>query len=160
MFKNRSPHNVTGETMTEAYNELLERTASLRAEGYEFSEIANLLNQEGWKPAKWQKGFTGAIVGSLLRRRGITSHRRKRSDEVNRMPNELTLRELSQKTTIPEPTLYSYMKKEMLQARRAKEVSHGGVWLITADEQEIRRLQALREKPREWIHRSRVTKVH
>ncbi len=141
------------------YNELLDRTSQLREDGYEFSEIATILNQEGWRPAKWQKEFTTGMVGSLLHRKGIVSHRKKRSDDVTRMPNEFTLCELSQKTMIPEPTLYKYMKKEMLQARRATEVSHGGVWLITADEQEIKRLRALREKPNEWIHRSRVTKV-
>jgi DNA invertase Pin-like site-specific DNA recombinase len=141
------------------YNELLDRVAQLREKGNEFAEIANVLNQEGWRPPKWQKRFTTGMIGTLLSRRGIISPKKRRSDAVNKLPNELTLRELSQKTMIPEPTLYSYMKKGLLQARRAEEVSHGGVWLIVADEEEMKRLQDLKEKPKEWIYRSRVKKV-
>ncbi len=58
------------------------------------------------------------------------------------------------------PTLYRWMQKGKLQARRATEVSHKGIWLITADEQELYRLQTLRTQPKQWIYHSRVEKVN
>ena len=52
------------------------------------------------------------------------------------------------------------MQKGILTARRDINTSHGGVWLITADEIEIAKLQSLKDQPKQWIYQSRVTKVH
>ena len=52
------------------------------------------------------------------------------------------------------------MQKGRLKARRDTDTSHGGVWLITADETEIARLRSLKEQPKQWIYHSRVTRVH
>jgi DNA invertase Pin-like site-specific DNA recombinase len=141
------------------YNELLDRAAHLQKEGYKFKEIADVLNQEGWRGSRGQKEYTHRMVGTLLARRGITSHRKKRADSVVRMPNEFTVGEVSQKTAIPKATLYQYLRKGMLQARRATGVSHGGILLITVEEQEVKRLQSLKDQPKEWIYRSLVKKV-
>lgn len=141
------------------YQDLLGRAVSLQNEGKERRAIADVLNREGWRPPKRQIFFKPGMIGSLLSRGGVESPKKTRTAEVNRMLNEVTLRELSQATNIPEPTLYVWMRKGLLKARRATEVSHGGVWLITADEKEIKRLQVLKEQPKEWIYRSRVKKV-
>ena len=140
------------------YNDLLERVANLREEGKEFREIAHVLNQEGWRPPKCQKDFNAGMIGSLLVRRGIDSPKKTRSSEVVRQPNEFTLCELSQKTNLPESTLYGYLKKGMLIARRVQ-VSRG-IWLVTADKEEIKRLEALKNRPPEWLYRSKVKKVN
>lgn len=142
------------------YNELLDRVTNLREKGMERREIADILNQEGWRPPKWQRDFNVGMVGSLLSKRSSNKYRKTRAKAVNRMQNELTLRELSQKSHIPEPTLYSYLRKNILNARRATDVSRSGIWLVTADEKEIKRLQALHSQPKEWIYQARVTKVN
>jgi hypothetical protein len=142
------------------YKDLLKRADNLRSEGKDFREIANVLNQEGWRPPKRQEAFNQGMVGTLLSRAGINSNRKVRSQQVNRLPDEWTFRELSQKTNTPESTLYRWMQKGILKARRVKEVSHNGVWLITADKQEIKRLQSLKNQPKQWIYHSRVTKVN
>ena len=98
------------------------------------------------------------MIGPLLVRRGIDSPKKTRSSEVVRQPNEFTLCELSQKTNLPESTLYGYLKKGMLKARRVQ-VSRG-IWLVTADEEEIKRLEALKNRPPEWLYRSRAKKVN
>lgn len=140
------------------YHDLLDRVAHLREEGKEFREIADVLNQEDWRPPKCQKDFNAGMIGSLLLRRGIDSPKKTRFSEISRQPNEFTLRELSQKTNLPESTLYAYLKKGMLNARRVQVVR--GIWLVTADEEEIKRLEALKNRPPEWLYRSRVKKVN
>jgi DNA invertase Pin-like site-specific DNA recombinase len=142
------------------YKELIARAKNLRSEGKDFREIANILSQEGWRPPKRQEIFNQGMIRTLLSRAGINSNKEVRSQQVNRMPNEWTFRELSQKINIPEPTLYAWMRKGIFQARRSKEVSHNGVWLIDADEKEIKRLQALRNQPKQWIYHSRVKRVN
>lgn len=141
------------------YKELINRAASLYEEGNKLNDIAKQLNHEGWQPAKQKSPFNSGMIRSLLARKGLASTKKKRSDNVTREEDELTIRELSEKTQIPEPTLYQWMQKRRLIARRDTTVSHKGVWLIKADETEIKRLLELREQPKQWIYHSRVTKV-
>ena len=51
------------------------------------------------------------------------------------------------------------MTKNLLNARYASAGLNKSVLFIKADEQEIKRLQDLKNQPREWIYRSRVQKV-
>jgi DNA invertase Pin-like site-specific DNA recombinase len=147
-------------TQLSYYTELLNRATELKKAGNDFAEIADILNQEGFKPPKRQKTFNKGMIHTLLVRTGTNSNKKTRSQSVNRMPNEWTFRELSQKMNIPEPTLYRWMQKEILKVRRVTEVSHNGIWLITADEKEIKRLESLKNQPRQWIYHSRVKKVN
>jgi DNA invertase Pin-like site-specific DNA recombinase len=139
------------------YNELKNRAEQLRLESKNFREIALVLNQEGWKPAKKEK-FNEGMVGVLLARKGVKSDKKTRSSQISKMNDEWTIKELSQEIKIPEPTIYKWLRIGVLQARRC-ETSYKGVWLITANKEEIKRLQDLRNQPKEWIHRSRVKRV-
>jgi hypothetical protein len=141
------------------YTDLIARAKELRNENKNFKEIADILNAEGWRPAKRQIIFNKGMVGTLLSRSGVNSHKKLRSKQIDRMANEWTFRELSQKINTPEPTLYAWMRKGMLQVRRAND-PYGSLWLISADEQEIRRLQDLKNQPKQWIYRSKVKKVN
>lgn len=141
------------------YRELINRAASLHEEGILLKGIAKRLNQEGWQSAKQKPQFSADMVRALLVRKGLVSTKKKRSDNVVRKENELTIRELSEKTQIPEPTLYKWMRGGKLISRRDNTVSHNGVWLIRADKAEIKRLLELREQPKQWIYHSRVTKI-
>jgi len=141
------------------YKELIERTANLYKEGHTHTEIAAVLNREKWCSPKQRGPFTAWMVRTLLLRRGLVSNKRNRSQTALREPNELTFRELSVATGIPEPTLYSWMRNGKLSARKDATVSHNGVWLIKADKKEIKRLLAYRDRPKQWIYRSRVEKV-
>jgi len=141
------------------YRELIDRAADLFEEGKLLSDIAEQLNQEGWQPAKQKSPFNAGMVRSLLARKGLISTKKKRSDYVIREKHELTIRELSERTQIPEPTLYQWMKKGQLIARRDTTVSHNGIWLIKADKAEIKRLLEIRGQPKQWIYHSHVTKI-
>lgn len=141
------------------YDELIDRVTHLRKEGYSLAEISTILNQEGWKGARRQEGFTVAMVESLLTRCSITPQGGRQIDKLVRAPNEFTLRELSHKTSILYATLYAYLKKEMLDARLEEK---SNMWLITADDKEIERLQSLKNNPnqdRRNAARSWVKKV-
>lgn len=141
------------------YNDLLYRTKTLNEENRNFTEIAAILNEEGWRPAKRQIKFNATMVGDLLRRAGVRSSKTTKSDKANRKADEWTFCELSQITHIPEPTLYVWMRKGKLNARREAE-SKNGIWLIHADEQELKRLEDLKNHPRQWIYNSKVQKVN
>jgi len=141
------------------YRELLERAESLYQEGKTRKEIATILNHEGWQTAKQKSLFNTNTVGTLLSRKGLVSDKKKPSNKVQRKKDEYTMKELSQKLNIPTPTLYQWMKKGQLIARRDTQVFHKGIWLIQADKEEMKRLRGLREQPKQWIYHSRVEKV-
>jgi DNA invertase Pin-like site-specific DNA recombinase len=141
------------------YNDMLNRVKNLKEEKKQFAEIAEILNQEGWRPAKRQMLFNKGMVDDLLSHAGVKSNKKTRSSQVDRLPDDLTFQELSQKTNIPKPTLYAWMRKGLLQVRRVQSPLSGSIWLINADENEIKRLRELKEKPKQWIYRSRIKKV-
>lgn len=141
------------------YNQLLERAKALSKENMSFVDIAQKLNQEGFRPAKRREKFNAGMVSSLLVKAGVKSSRTTKSEQVVRQANEWTFRELSQKLSIPEPTLYAWMRKGQLKARRDKDV-YNGIWLLYADTKELKRLQDIRNRPRQWIYNSKVEKVN
>lgn len=141
------------------YKELIERVAGLYGEGKSLAVIANILNEEEWKSPKQRCLFSAGMVRTILLRKGLVSKKKKRSNSALRKPNELTFRELSERTRIPEPTLYKWMRTGKLTARKDTTVSHNGIWLIKADENEIKRLLEYRDRPKQWIYSSRVKKV-
>ena len=128
------------------YPELLARAAALHQEGLSRQAMAEVLNAEGWRPAKRRATFTADMVRSLLVRQGLsTSRARPRS--VAREADEWTLPDLAYALEMPLPTLYSWLRKGHLQARR-EAVSRQ--WLIWADIDEVERLRVLRQAPRVW----------
>jgi len=132
------------------YHGLLKRVAELNTQKKKAQTIANILNEEGWRPAKRRDTFNAYMVRSLLSRQGLRSSIRKRpSDGITKKANEWTIRELSQKLEMPEPTLYSWTKKGKLSSRRVPSAGRA-VLLVTANKSEINRLRSLRRRPRTW----------
>ena len=141
------------------YDKLIDRVTHLRQDGCTLVEISDILSKEKWKGPKSQGEFTPAMVESLLLRCSLISspQAEERACKLIRFSNEFTLRELSLKTSIPYATLYSYLKRKQLNARLEEKSK---VWLITADDKEIQRLQLLksnivtqerREAARSWV---------
>jgi hypothetical protein len=132
------------------YQDLLKRVAELNTQQKNARTIAHILNEEGWRPAKRRDTFNAYMVHSLLSRQGLRVSRKKRpSDGITKKANEWTIRELSQKLKMPEPTLYSWIKKGLVKSRRAL-VSGRTVLIINANRTEINRLRSLRSQPRTW----------
>jgi DNA invertase Pin-like site-specific DNA recombinase len=139
------------------YPDLLERVADLHREGMTAQSIADTLNAEGWRPPKRRETFNANMVGVLLSRQGLTRklRRRRKTGSERRRRNEWTLRELACEVGMPEITLYSWLQKGRLNARR-DEKHHVEQWLVWADEAEIERLRALRTARRTWAGHERV----
>jgi DNA invertase Pin-like site-specific DNA recombinase len=132
------------------YPQLLARAAALHAQGERLTAIAERLNAEGWHPAKRRETFNASMVHVLLALQGLCSRGRRYSDAVEqRATDEWTLSQLAHRLTIPEPTLYSWLRRGELRGRRVAAAAHP-VWLIQADEAELARLRALRTGPRTW----------
>ena len=55
-----------------------------------------------------------------------------------------------EKVSIPEPTLYQWMRAGKIEARYDRSVSKKGVLLLKAGEQEIKQLIELKNKPQRW----------
>ncbi|TWA70390.1 DDE family transposase [Azospirillum brasilense] len=121
------------------------RIQALHADKLTAPAIAAILNAEGWRPPKRREMFTGAMVRDLLHRFGVpTQVRDAPCLTVERQgPTELTRQELASRLGMPEQTLYRWLRRGLLVARRAAAGSRP-VWLITADEAEIDRLRELR----------------
>lgn len=141
------------------YRDLTDRAARLYQDGMDLKAIAAALNQEGWQPAKQRGPFHAGMVRALLLRKGLSSRKATRSAAVERQADELTMRELSEATLIPEPTLYKWLRDGKLTARKDTTVSHAGVWLIQANQDEITRLIQYWKRPKQWIYESKVQKV-
>jgi DNA invertase Pin-like site-specific DNA recombinase len=139
------------------YQNLLKRVAELNTEKKNAQTIANILNEEGWRPAKRRQTFTAYMVRTLFSRQGLRGSRKKRpSDAIAKRANEWTIRELSQKLEMPEPTLYSWIKKGKLKSRRV--LSSGrAILIITANRNDINRLRKLRTRTRTWQNKKKVS---
>jgi hypothetical protein len=110
------------------------RIQQLYDEGYPLSEIARLLNQDGFAPAKGPR-FTKTLMGALcrtLRRRGVIEKRRRVG------PHFWRAGELSRLLGIKKPTLSGWRKRHWVQARQV-----GARWIYWADQHELQRLGRL-----------------
>jgi len=125
------------------YPQLQARVHALHASGHRPTAIARTLNAEGWHPAKRCDTFNSSMVQSLLVRLGLRSRLHTPSTNVSRQPDEWTLGELSYRLDMPLPTLYSWLRRDLLQARQVIQQGHT-LWLIQADAAELKRLQTRR----------------
>ncbi|MDD5469111.1 MAG: recombinase family protein [Anaerolineales bacterium] len=129
------------------YPQLLARGLALHEAGNSLVAVAAQLNAEGWLPAKRRATFTAEMVGSLLARQGIRHPRPSPAAAVLRRADEWTLPELACELAMPAVTLYHWLKRGKLKARREASAGHT-LWLIQADASELARLRSHRTEPR------------
>lgn len=132
------------------YYDLLNRVAELKNQDKDLKTIAQVLNEEGWRPAKRRNTFNKYMVQSLLARKGLKGSSKKRpSDNIEKKKNEWTLSGFAHKLGMPQPTVYAWIKKGKLKARQTW-TGNRSFWLISADKNEISRIQALRRQRQKW----------
>ena len=127
------------------YPARVERICTLHAQGLKAPAIAQTLHAEGWRPPKRRTIFTRDTVHSILVRQGLWTPRR-RTRMVSRRPHEWTILELAHHLQMPHQTLYAWVYKGHLKARRTTRTPHP-LWLVHADPAELARLRALRPTP-------------
>ena len=132
------------------------RVQQLSAKGVYQSDIARPLNEAGWQPAR-QDRFTVCSVQSNLRVNAEGSRKkypkRPQPEPVDRSADEWMIPELSERIGIPKPTLFGWIHRGWVDAR--KELPHASNqsrrrWLIHANDSVL-------EAMREW-HEGKVWK--
>jgi excisionase family DNA binding protein len=115
---------------------------------HNFTEIAETLNREGWRPAKRRDTFNAPMVHHLLIKSGAIKPKYRRcKPQIPRQPDEWTIRELAEQIGVPEPTLYTWVQKGRLRSRIVKD---GRTKLVHADAAAIAELKAIRATPAPW----------
>lgn len=135
------------------YPQLAARVLSLHQDGHSGVEIARRLNAEGWRPAKRRATFNASMVADLLARQQPATPRPTppAAPWLERGPDEWALPELARRLDMPMVTLFSWLRRGWLKARRV-EYAGRPRWLIWADASELERLRAQRHAPRHWAH--------
>jgi biotin operon repressor len=132
------------------YTALTARVAELRRDGLDYAQIADILNEEGWRPAKRRNTFNAPMVHHLLIKSGAESVKyRRRPSRIERRPNEWTIRELAEEIGMPQPTLYTWIQKGRLSCRNAGGASKRAK-LVFADPDTVAALKAIRATPPPW----------
>jgi DNA invertase Pin-like site-specific DNA recombinase len=134
-------------TQLSDHTALISRIRALREAGQKAPAIAAALNAEGWRPAKRRLTFTAGMVRTLLRRQGILAFPRQSpaSRLERRDATELTIPETAARLGMPETTLYCWMRRGLVSARKVQVLGHS-LWLIRADPTDLERLRQRREQ--------------
>lgn len=145
--------SVRRTTQLSRHTELLDRIRALHAKGLRPPAIARTLVAEGWTSAHG-KSFTEGSVRALLTRMGVLSNSPKRpSAIVARCEGELTVTEIAARLNLPEGTIYCWLYKKRLPARRVAAAWHT-LWLLRLEDVEAllgRRSAGGRLPPRQTI---------
>jgi DNA invertase Pin-like site-specific DNA recombinase len=137
-------------TSLSTYAGLTARAAELRREGLECANIAEILNAEGWRPAKRRDTFNAQMVHHLLLKSGAeTLKHRRRPPQIARLEHEWTIRELAEEVAMPQATLYTWVQKGRLSCRNVGGGSKRAI-LVRADPETIAALKAIRTTPPPW----------
>jgi len=97
--------------------------------------------------------FNAPMVRHLLLKAGVAEVKyRRRKPELQRAPDEWTIRELAEHIGMPEPTLYTWVQQGRLRCRLAPTGTRH-VKLIHADPDTIAALKAVRATPAPWHRR-------
>lgn len=132
------------------YTELLTRIESLLAANKSLGAIAQQLNEDGFRPPKRSSKFTAGILTRFLRDRGIRTgvlpHSVTQESHLER--DEWWLADLAGKLGMPIATLHRWQRVGWLTSRKV--AAAGNRWAIFADDEELNRLNRLRDSPRGW----------
>jgi hypothetical protein len=141
---------VTAYEQLSNYHELLTRIESLLAEHKSLGAIAQQLHEDGFRPPKRSSKFTAGILTRFLRERGIRTGVLPYSvtQENHLERDEWWLADLAGKLGMPIATLHRWQRVGWLTSRKV--AAAGNRWAIFADEDELNRLNRLRNSPRGW----------
>lgn len=127
------------------HRELLKYIKDLRRNGHTARQIAEQLNQRAWRKPHGDQ-YTERDVRSFIERHGLTSTPRGTRRPPSEGGTEWWMRELAAELEMPRMTLYAWMRRGWVRARKLETPQSGGKWVILADEKELRRLRRLRDE--------------
>lgn len=131
------------------YSRLLKRIDELRQEGQTLAEVAEQLNQEGFRPPKRAAVFNKSILSHLLWGRGSGEEPLRVVRESGLLEaDEWLLSDLAKKLGMPPVTLHRWIRVGWVHARKLP--TSRGHWVIWADGEEQERMAQLRNCSRGW----------
>jgi len=139
------------------YPQLLERVEELAQQKRTANQIAEQLNREGWRPPKRRDTFNGPMVRHLLWRRGLRGGRPRSMSNDLLGPDEWWFSDLARALDIPQPTLYSWLRRGWVHGRQLPGAQ--GRWILWADSDELGRLRKLRTCARGWFNQPQAEEL-
>jgi hypothetical protein len=138
------------------YPRLIERVATLAAQGRTTAQIADQLNDDGLRPPKRTSRFVAAQVLTLMNQHDIRrAWTRAAPASLSGLgPGEWSVTELAATLQMPTATVHNWIYREWITARRTTDGHH---WIVTADARELDRPRDLRTRPRGYYARQRFT---
>lgn len=148
-----SRHSLTRPVQTykqlSNYDELVARIEALCADRKTRSEIAAILNSEGFHPPKRSTKFTKGILCNLLReRRAKSGYRTDPGLSQHLQANEWWLADLASELSMLIATLHRWRRVGWVASRKVQ--IGRGRWAIYADAKELERMRQLRSATRTW----------
>ena len=132
---------------------MLARVTELAGAGRNSTQIAGILNAEGYRPPKRTSRFTGQQVRTLISQRGIRAQSKGRPAVLtNLAPGEWSVPGLSAELSMPSASIYNWIYRGWITARHAPGSKN---WIITADSQQLRELRERRARPPGYYTRAR-----
>jgi DNA invertase Pin-like site-specific DNA recombinase len=122
------------------YPQLCARARQLATEGLAAAAIAERLNAEGYHPPKRREHFGAQGIQDLLQRLGVVTKHSHGRPPPELGAHEWGLRELAQALEMPHVTLYNWLCRGWVAARREEPPPRR--WIVWADETEVARLRA------------------
>jgi DNA invertase Pin-like site-specific DNA recombinase len=121
------------------YPQLCERARQLAADGLAAAGIAGRLNAEGYRPPKRRERFGAQGIVELLQRLGVVTAHSHGPPQPSFGAHEWGLRDLARSVGMPHVTLYNWVQRGWVTARREDASPHR--WILWADEAELIRLR-------------------
>jgi DNA invertase Pin-like site-specific DNA recombinase len=129
------------------YDRLTARIHELKQTGLNSRRIAEHLNREGFRPPRRAKQYSAGIVRQLVSRgpgRKSVARHRHRTSSLRLDQDEWFLGDLAVELSIPETTLYNWLRRGWLHARKAAVDGASRViaWADADERDRLRRLHA------------------
>jgi DNA invertase Pin-like site-specific DNA recombinase len=135
------------------YPALLARVTELAAAGQNNSQIAGVLNAEGFRPPKRTSRFTGGQVRTLITQHGIRGQAKGRPAVLTGLaPGQWSVPGLAAELGMPTATIYNWIYRGWITARHAPGTRN---WIITADGGQMNYLRERRTRPPGFYTRAR-----
>ena len=128
------------------YPQLCQRVRTLAAAGASAAAIAVQLNSEGVRPPKRHEQFGEQGVRDLVLRLGARPTPIPVRDRQEMGAHEWWLADLARALDMPPVTLYFWLKRGEVRARR-QQVAHRIRWIVWADPTEVARLRQRHQRP-------------
>lgn len=128
------------------YSELKARVQSLHHSGQPAAQIAQKLNDEGWRPAKRRATWNDPMVLHLCARLRKPAEEESTGSFGAPPQTQWTLSELARRLDMPDITLYAWLRRGWIRGQRRDDPHR--TWVIQADPLELSRLRALRNARR------------